>query len=95
MGALIRLISDQEGIFCLKINALALLPLIAITTLTFEGTAHAQDGGFPMQHLKWQRECVRKNLYTRPIRRELLSRFGINVEIPEGMDFQVDGDGDD
>lgn len=72
----------------------ALLSRITIIFLVFLCPARAQDGGFPKQNLEWQQECLRKNLYARPTRRESLRRFRISVEIPEGMDFQVDGGND-
>jgi hypothetical protein len=72
-------------------SVLALLSFIVIAAWLSQGPAIAQDGGFPKQHLQWQRECVRKNLYERPARRESLRKFGISVEVPEGMDFQLEG----
>jgi hypothetical protein len=94
MGALPSIAKAGRGRICIKKRMTSLLPAIAFTSLAFQGPALAQDGGFPKQYLEWQQECVRKNLYTRPARRESLRRFGISVEIPEGMDFQVDGGGD-
>ncbi len=94
MGASLRPAIAPGCLICLRKVMPAFLPAIAITSLAFQGPALAQDGGFPKQHLEWQQECVRKNLYTRPTRRESLRRFGISVEIPDGMDFDVDGGGD-
>jgi len=94
MGALPSIAKAGRGRICIKKRMTSLLPAIAFTSLAFQGPALAQDGGLPKQYLEWQQECVRKNLYTRPARRESLRRFGISVEIPEGMDFQVDGGGD-
>jgi hypothetical protein len=90
MGGFSRLPADIGPVAYRKLGAYALLPIIAITSLVLPGPSSAQDGGYPKQHLEWQRECVRKNLYTRAARRESLGRFNISIEIPANMDFLID-----
>jgi hypothetical protein len=46
--------------------------------------------GFTPAQLKWQAECVQKNVYSRTTRREVLRRFGISIEIPENMDYLIE-----
>ncbi len=71
-----------------------LTPAIAIAFLSLQGPALAQYGGFSRQILEWQQECVSHSLYARQARRVPLGRFGISIEVPEDMDFEIDGGSD-
>lgn len=42
--------------------------------------------GLSKKHLEWQQECIKKNNYTKPQRREEIPKLGISVEIPLNMD---------
>jgi len=71
----------------LILAAMALYGWLAVVNLPSKAKPSA---GFTPAQLKWQEECVQKNVYTRVTRREVLRRFGISIEIHESMDYLIE-----
>jgi len=69
---------------------LALFSALSISSSSSAMGQALQNGGFSKGVIEWQKECVRRNIYTRTQRSEPLARFKIRIELPEWADFLLD-----